>query len=697
MMVGVAGGYELAPQGTAVLCAFAVAGLLLLVLCFVLGPMRRAFVVNWAFGLALSLSVALMACAYTLARANQTRTTWPETPCAGRGIVVAPPTHSGRVVQLRLRLTDLQDGRSLRAAQQVLQVSLYDTTGRSAPAIGDALLFRGTIEPPRNSGNPYSFNYAAYLRGQGVSGTLFVFPDQIKLLPKATARRLTNERLGPLERLSLKALQTRDRLTAQYRLSGLSGQRLAVAQALTLGDRHALLRSTRQLYSETGAAHILALSGLHLGILFGILQALLLGGSRRRGPRIAAQGVIVACIWTFVFLAGMPTSLMRAAIMCTLFSLTLMLSRQAKGLNSLALAAIVLLVVNPLNLLDVGFQMSFGAVFVILCLSSWLTPKRIAAHKVARALWSFVVLSCCAQLGVAPLVAYYFHNFTPYFLLTNLVAIPMVYAILSTALGFFAVFFWPWAQTLAAHLLDLEIGVLHRALGFVAGLPHATLQLYPTALSVLLFYLGALLLVLAAFYRNTSRLAGGLCAWVLIAVVQVYAHKELAPRQCIWFYNQGRLSGVHFIVSADESYLWTPRGTADTLETQARARQIRIDFWQRFGLMPHLVGDSLNTRHLYLRHSLAQFGRQRVALLHSPMAFAPQPAPKQKLKLHVLYVCRGFKGHLDQVATRYAPQRVVLDASLPPYLVERFKSEARALGWPVSNLREEGALKLSAL
>ena len=184
----------------------------------------------------------------------------------------------------------------------------------------------------------------------------------------------------------------------------------AVVAAMTLGDKSALSQELREVYSVTGASHVLALSGLHLGIIY-MLLTLLLGGSRffTFSP---FHFFTLSAIWSFVFLVGMPVSVVRSATMLTVYALLSLGHRDKMSVNTLAFTALLVLIVSPLSLFDIGFQMSYLSVFAILLmvpLSERLFPVGyLMTHRVIRWLWGMVAVSCAAQIGVAPLVAYYF-------------------------------------------------------------------------------------------------------------------------------------------------------------------------------------------------------------------------------------------------------------------------------------------------
>ncbi|MBM6993756.1 MAG: ComEC/Rec2 family competence protein, partial [Prevotella sp.] len=300
------------------------------------------------------------------------------------------------------------------------------------------------------------------------------------------------------ERLRLKALVLRQQLLTRYRLLGLDDQQLAVVAAMTLGDKSMVSQTTRNDYSVSGASHVLALSGLHLGIIYALLT-LLLGRSRRW--RWLSQGVVLMAIWMYVVLVGLPPSAIRSATMLTLCSVCIVVGRQQVSVNTLAFAALVMLVSHPLNLWDVGFQMSFMAVLAILVyhrpLYHLLTPQ----NPLVRWSWGLAVVSVSAQIGTAPLVIYYFGRFSCYFLLTNFVVIPVATLILYGAVAMLLCAPFLALQRVVASLLLHLAALLNTSLAAFARLPGASIEgIHINTLQLYLIYIVILSLTVLASY-----------------------------------------------------------------------------------------------------------------------------------------------------------------------------------------------------
>ena len=300
-----------------------------------------------------------------------------------------------------------------------------------------------------------------------------------------------------LERSKTYFLSQRARLLDRLSENGVDGDAYAVVAAMALGDKAQLTKELKNTYAVTGAAHILALSGLHLSIIYTLLSLLLY----RRRWQVVSQVLIISCIWLFVFLVGMSASVVRSAVMLTVYALLSLGDRNRMSVNTLAFTAIVMLMVHPLSLFDIGFQLSFLAVLSILVwypvFESLLPQSFLKSHRVVRWLWSLLGVSCAAQLGTAPLVAYYFGRFSSLFLMTNFVVIPFAPLILYLVLAVLLV-------PSLAYLLIYTVSALNTVLAFVASISWVSIEeLHPSILQIIMVYV-----IIAAAYLLIDRLSG---------------------------------------------------------------------------------------------------------------------------------------------------------------------------------------------
>jgi competence protein ComEC len=292
-----------------------------------------------------------------------------------------------------------------------------------------------------------------------------------------------SQTVSRMDRSKTYFMQQREKLLARFSDNGIDGDAYAVVAAMSLGDKSALTRNLKDTYSVSGASHVLALSGLHLGIIYMLFSLFL---PRRRWPALS-QLVIILFIWAFVFLVGMSVSVVRSAVMLTVYGLLSIGNRDKMSINALAFTAIVMLMWNPSWLFDVGFQMSFMAVLAILLFvplfEDVFSAEYLMEHRWIKRIWGLVTVSCSAQLGVAPLIAFYFGRFSTYFLLTNFIVIPAAMVILWLSI---VVLVFPSLAYILLYIVEL----LNIALSRISAIPGASIDgLHPSVIQVVLVYI----------------------------------------------------------------------------------------------------------------------------------------------------------------------------------------------------------------
>jgi len=278
-----------------------------------------------------------------------------------------------------------------------------------------------------------------------------------------------------------KAQDQQETLTRRLHDAGLSEESLPTSSALLLGNKTGLSKETRRKYAQVGASHLLALSGMHLGIIYGIMYLLFVRRIRYSEWKWFWLPPILLVIWGYAFVAGMPISLVRACIMFSLATLATLAQDDTPPLHILAVSALTILLFKPDALFEIGFQLSFVAVFFILILYQPIKEKLGIRNKVAKLL----LLSIVAQLGTAPLSIYYFHTLPLTGAIVSVVLIPLTTIIIYLGLLVLVI-----PAGCLAWLLTIAIKVQNRIVDSVADIPYTTISnLHPAWWQVLLVYL----------------------------------------------------------------------------------------------------------------------------------------------------------------------------------------------------------------
>ena len=347
------------------------------------------------------------------------------------------------------------------------------------PVMGDVLLVETQV---RRGGKSGKFDYGLYLRRQGIVGTCW-------------ALRRNWQLIGHEDDMGLKGLAKRSQyfLYQQYRKMGIEGQELGIISALTLGYREDLDKDVQRAFSASGAMHVLAVSGLHTGIVWGIVMWILTLGVlykplwEDKFRRWLLNISTIVLIWAYAFLTGLSPSVMRSALMLTFWALSRLLEQETSRWNPLLAAAVVILIINPLALWSVSFQLSFAAVAGIMLFGSSMQQAVVSKGRVWQSVSGLLIVSLAAQLGTMPLTLHYFGQTSNYFALTNLIVVPMAGILLSLgfstlAMSWCAVGEWlGWATKWCTWLLN-------QAVQWIESLPYSTTHMHLSEWGVIGLY-----------------------------------------------------------------------------------------------------------------------------------------------------------------------------------------------------------------
>lgn len=586
---------------------------------------------------------------------------------------------AGPYAGFRLQVTLAKDGDALEKDGDALskegnalkkEGDALEKEGHAAPRPGDHIYMNARVSEVHTSGNPGAFDYARFLRRQGISGRTYVADNRWKV------RAMADEEVP----LRLRMARYRQGLSAQY-FSHLESEEAAIVAAMSLGDKRSLAAAQRQSFSATGVSHVLALSGLHLGILFSLYSLLFVNRLRSRRGRVLASLLGVALLWGFALLVGFPLSLVRATVMFTLWQLSVVLYSDRNSLNNLALAALLILLFSPASLFDIGFQLSFTSVFFILFLMPHVPrPRWLHRSRLLSLVYGWLAVSIVAQIGTGPLVAYYFHTIPLVGLLGNLLAIPLAYVILGLALVFFLI---PGCQGLTATLLGWCIRFLTGAVGWMAAWPYSHIKAYPHWAEVMVCIVLLLALLVYLIHRPPRVLyviAGCLVLWAGIAGWQE-SERRHQPRLIV--YDAYAAPMVHLLHGKGAGRLLT----TDSAKVASQVRFLDEGYWQPYGIQRPRMEVLAKAPSCLMVES----GGQRMAWVRGRL---PAVVPASPESVSALLLSRGAVQPLREVGAFFRAEVIVLDGSLSAARREGYLEEAASLGIRVHDVRASGAFSL---
>lgn len=455
---------------------------ILLALLVVLGFLvkSRSYAGRWLFGVGVSSFLFLAGIVLTECAWKRVCVDWETGKHVYQGVVQEALVEKQRTYQCCVEIS--QGKVLLYLPKDSLSASLQ---------IGDSLCFYTRIDSPLKKSNGRSFDYGRYLLRHGISGTSYVPADAWQKMGTVPVRTMKQE-----------ALFFRERVVEKFRQWGIGEAQLPVLSALTLGCKAELDKEVRHAYSVAGISHVLALSGMHIAILWLLLDYLLrpLAVMRLRWLKWLA---VTLFLWGFAFITGLEASVVRAVVMCMLMELGRVSGTRALSMNALSVTAFFMLLYHPFYLFDVGFQLSFVAVASILLFDPLLFKCISVQGRLLRWLWGTVSVSVVAQLGTAPLVMYYFSNFSIYFLLSNVIAAVLVPFIIYVSVLMVVLSPFPIVQSYLIGLLDGAVAGLNGIAVWTSGLPYASFSVPVLHPIEILFVYG--LLGLGWMYWKTRR------------------------------------------------------------------------------------------------------------------------------------------------------------------------------------------------
>jgi len=387
-------------------------------------PLKTRFFTEAYYGITLILLIVTIGIGLHILHTNN-KTNIKSDQILRIGEVIEIPKKKENSYETVIKLKAEQKNRNWHQKQANILTYVEKEDEKCSLIPGDFIVFNSYINPVKNTGNPFEFNYKKYLSIHGIHYQTYISSTNYK---KVTAP-------GDISILS-HANRVRMNLIDQLKASGVQEQQLAICSALTLGYKDLLNRKTRANFTNSGVIHVLAVSGLHVGLIFILCNTSLFFLERNTIARIFKTILIIVILCGYALLTGLSPSVTRATLMFGIIAIGKITQQKSSVYNSLACSAFLMLLSNPFILFSLGFQLSYCAVLSIV----FFQPKIyrwFSFSSIPDKLWQLLSVALAAQIGTAPLVIHYFHQFPNYFWLSNFVAIPAATIIINSGVIIF--------------------------------------------------------------------------------------------------------------------------------------------------------------------------------------------------------------------------------------------------------------------
>ncbi|KAA8485018.1 DUF4131 domain-containing protein [Arcticibacter tournemirensis] len=414
-------------------------------------------------------------------------------------------------------------------------ITVYaDTSGRNY-GNGDYLLLPYDFSETQVSLNPFEFNYKQYLANKGIFHQAFFYSNRLKTL-----------NISAKKSLGCLVLTLRQRMVWKFKQYINNEDAAAIGSTLILGYKASLSEEILNAYSRTGVMHVLSVSGMHVAMLLVMLTCILWFLRQRKGLRVLQSLLIILIIWFYSFLTGFSAAVCRAALMISFVIIGRAFNRDNNSTNSVAASAVILLVYNPCFLKDIGFQLSFLAVFGLIYLYPMVYKLVVIQNWIGDKLWSFTAISLSAQIFTFPLCMYYFNQFPLYFLISNLFIVLPVTLVMYAGIAFMLIPFEPLSKVLG-WILEKTIVFINEGLFLIERFPYSAIHSQRFGFWYYAsIYLIIALLIFSFQYKRKLFFYGSLLVVFLLTSVSSLQSLRQEQKKSIMFFSVRKNIAVGF-------------------------------------------------------------------------------------------------------------------------------------------------------
>lgn len=601
----------------------------------------KEFSFRWIFGIATIFLLLGIGTARVYVKQDALNFTLPDSTEFYIGYVTEMPQEKPRSVAHKIHLVKENVDVVCYLAKDSLRLPLE---------VGDEIAFLTQLQPFKNMGNPDDFDYEQYMYNQGFVASSY--------LSSASWLKTGNHHSS----LRIVALKARQMIMNVYSSLGFTEKEQAILSALTLGYQDTLSDDLKQAFRTTGTVHVLSVSGLHVGIIYGVIAFLLSFISVRSRFYKIRPVIIILLLWTYAFVTGLPPSVVRASTMLSLFCLSELIERKNNPLNTLYIAAFFMLLYNPFWLFDIGFQLSFLSVLSILVLYKPLSKQLTIKNRLLRGIWQMLCISLVAQLATFPLCLYYFGTFPTYFFIANLLVIPLV-TLITYGMGLvflawmIAVIIPQYADIVYWLPIKIEqflVSALSVSVKLFEELPYALVEnvnMCFIELLLVMTIIGALLITL--YYMSVRSLIVSLVLIVLLLGYNIYYQiKPQADRLIV--YNRGSNTDISMIKEKEKVPL------TDFI-SEKKNPVLNVD------------------------------GKK---ILFANSAFEENLLANKKYEIDYAIITEPFNSSIDALQSRYKIDTLIVDGSLHSFYRHQLTKECEKNNIPLHDVTKDGAFTI---
>lgn len=558
--------------------------------------------------------------------------------------------------------------------------------------IGDQILFEPQFDEIENAGNPNEFDYKKYLAFHMITQQTYLKSGNWSLFNKDGKKGI-----------KYYADKAREYLLSLYRKSEIKDDEYAVLSALTLGYKTKLDEEIKKAYSSSGAMHVLAVSGLHVGIIYIVLSSILGFLRKRKSGRIINTVLIILFLWGYAFITGLSPSVMRAATMFTFVVVGKALNRNSSIYNTLAASAFLLIIINPYIITEIGFQLSYLAVIGIVFFQPKIYKLFYFKNYILDKIWALMSVSIAAQIATTPISLLYFHQFPNYFLLTNIIVVPLATFIVYGAMILLAFSFVPILNVWIGKALSLLVIGLNESVMFIEKLPYSiSFDIQVEKLQVILLYLLIILVGVFVVYKKQVYLRYSLVSLISILMISILNSISISNQKRVIVYNMKNSSAYNFI-DGDDNILFSDYSA--NMDYSKMLYSVKNN-WLTLGVNNEKIVDlntlgnqylfsnllTIDNRHIFFKKNFVKFYDTQIYFLKNSQDIIQNT--NDKFDIDYIFVSNNCKISIEQLKKRFNFEKIIIDSSNSFYTRNYWKEECEKNEVICHIVNEQGAFEI---
>ena len=529
--------------------------------------------------------------------------------------------------------------------------------------IGDYFFVKSKLTEVVKPKNPFQFDYNKYLKNRNIHHQLYLNKSELLNL---------NHKENSLASYSD---SFRNTINLRLKSAGFNNETLSIINALLLGQRQDISPTIYNNYVNAGVIHILAVSGLHVGIIYLILSFLLKPLHLiKYGKYVVKPILIIASLWFFAFITGLSPSVTRAVTMFSIITCAQFLNRPTNIYNTLTISVFIMLLFKPIYLFDIGFQMSYLAVFAIVLIQPMLYGLIKIPYKIPDYFWQIFTVTLAAQIGVIPISLFYFHQFPGLFFVSNLVIIPAVTVILSIGILVIVLALFNFTPNLIVRFLSYFIEKLNAFIGWIAQFENFLLQDIPFNIY---YVLGAYLVIISSIYfwktKHLKALNFLAFSIFILSGILVFTKYKNSTNEVVIF-NKNRKTII---------------GEKQNLRLLINHNLDSITFKNDKTLKNYIVGNFINQSFSDNLKSVYANKNDILLVIDSLGIYNIE-----RFKPKYILLTNSPKVNLNRLIDSLKPQQIIADASNYKSYISRWEVTCRAKKIPFHSTYEKGAFIL---